>query len=310
LSGGEYVSSLARRIRELSRARRAVILAHNYQLPEVQDIADFVGDSLQLARKAMEVDADVIVFAGVSFMAETAAALNPDKLVLHPNPASGCPLADYLTPQMVREYRRACPGAPVVVYVNSVIGAKAEADYVVTSSSAGKLISRLGVETVVFGPDKNLAEHAAAEAGVEVIKAPPYGHCPVHEYLLHAYYVRKALETHPKAKLIAHPETPREVRSMAFRVGSTAQMLKALGEVEGDEFILATEEGLTYRARKLYPGKRVYPANPQAICIDMKKITLHHILKALETLKPAVKLDPQVGRRAREVIEESLKLLK
>jgi len=304
------LQDLVKRIEELKRRRRAVILAHNYQIPEVQDVADFVGDSLELSRRAMEVDADVIVFAGVSFMAEMAAALNPDKIVLHPNPAAGCPLADYLPPSMVREYRSKMPGTPVVVYVNSLLAAKAEADYVVTSASAAKLVSRLGEEVVIFGPDKNLADHVAQVTGVHVVPMPPYGNCPVHEYLLSKYYVKRALSENPDAVLIAHPETPREVRSMARFVGSTSQMLRAVREMDAKHIVVATEEGLVYRARKLAPGKRIDPANPLAVCIDMKKITLMHIARSLETLKPRVVLDPAIAKRAREVIERSLEVIK
>ncbi len=303
------ISKLREKIVELKRKRRAVILAHNYQLPEVQDIADFVGDSLELSRKAMECDADVIVFAGVSFMAEMAAALNPDKIVLHPNPCAGCPLADYLPPSKLREFRENAKGAPIVVYVNSLAITKAEADYVVTSASAAKLISKLDEDEVVFGPDKNLADYVAEITGKSIIKAPPYGHCPVHEYLLNDYYVTKALEENPEAKLIAHPETPRSVRKKAIFVGSTSQMLKQVPNLDGI-ILLATEEGLAYRAKKLYPNKNVKPANPLAICIDMKKITLSNILRALETMKPQIKLDPSIARRVKEVIERSLEMLR
>ena len=304
-----YVEGLLERIRELKRRRRAVILAHNYQLPEVQDVADFVGDSLELARKAMNVDADVIVFAGVSFMAEMVAALNPDKVVLHPDPTAGCPLADFATPQLVRRYKEKHPRAPVVLYVNSLTAAKALADYVVTSSSAAKLISRIGAEEVLFGPDSNLADHVQRSTGVRVIPLPGHGHCPVHQYLIDEYHLMKALDEHPNAKVLVHPEAPREVRERADFIGSTSQMLRAVGEMDAEEFILGTEEGLAYRARRLYPNKRVYPLNPRAICIDMKKITPLKILRSLETLKPRVTLDPEVSRRVREVIERSLQLL-
>ncbi len=304
------LNELKHRIEELKRRRNAVILAHNYQIPEVQDVADFVGDSLELSRKAMECDADVIVFAGVSFMAEMAAALNPDKIVLHPNPCAGCPLANYLTPQKVREYRDELPGKPVVVYVNSLAVTKAEADYVVTSSSAAKLISKLEDEEVIFGPDKNLADFVAEVTGKRIITAPPYGHCPVHEHLLNEYYVQRAMEKNPGAILIAHPETPREVRKRASFIGSTSQMLKEVPRHEGKKVLLATEEGLAYRAKKLYPHVDVEPANPLAVCIDMKKITLLHVARALELMKPRVVLDSVVANRVREVIERSLEMLR
>ena len=305
-----YVSEVLKKIEELKRRRNAVILAHNYQLPEVQDVADFVGDSLELARKAMEIDADVVVFAGVSFMAEMVAALNPDKIVLHPDPSAGCPLADYATPAIVKKYKEKYPKLPLILYVNSLSVAKALADYVVTSSSAVKLVQRLKAEEVLFGPDKNLADHVMKVTGIKVIPVPAYGHCPVHQYLIDEYHLMKALEEHPHAKVLVHPEAPPEVRERADFIGSTSQMLKAVGELEGEEFILGTEEGLAYRARRLYPHKRAYPLNPRAVCIDMKKITPLKILRSLETLKPRVTLERSLSERVREVIEKSLELLR
>ncbi len=298
------------RIQELKKRRRAVILAHNYQLPEVQDIADFVGDSLELARKALAVDADVIVFAGVSFMAEMAAILNPDKTVLHPDPSAGCPLADYATPEVVKRFKEKHPRAPVVLYVNSLTISKALADYIVTSSSAVKLVERLDAEKVLFGPDKNLADHVKRTTGTDVIPLPPNGHCPVHEYLIDEYHLIKSLEEHPGAKVLVHPEAPPEVRMRADFIGSTSQMLKAVGEMEHDEFIMGTEEGLSYRARKLYPEKKVYPLNPRAICIDMKKITPLKILRSLENLKPKVVIDKRISERVREIIMRSLEMIR
>jgi len=287
------------RIIELKRKRNAVILAHNYQLPEVQDIADFVGDSLELARKALNIDADIIVFAGVSFMAEMAAALNPDKIVLHPEPSAGCPLADYATPDTIRRYKEEHPNIPVVLYVNSLAVSKALVDYVVTSSSAANLIKKIGKDEVLFGPDKNLADHVKKVTGVKVIPLPPHGHCPVHQYLIDEYHLIKALEEHPNAKVLVHPEAPPEVRAKADFIGSTSQMLRAVKDIDAKEFIMGTEEGLSYRARKLYPEKKVYPLNPRAICIDMKKITPLKILRSLETLKPRVVLDKGVSKKVK-----------
>ncbi|KSW11819.1 quinolinate synthase A [Pyrodictium occultum] len=305
-----YLDSLVERIEELKRRRNAVILAHNYQLPEVQDIADYVGDSLELARKAMEASADVIVMAGVRFMAETAAILNPDKAVLHPSPEAGCPLASFLSVDVIKRYREKYPGRPLVVYVNSYAEAKYYADYIVTSASAARLVSRLEEEEVLFAPDRNLASYVAEVAGKRVIPVPVGGHCPVHEYLVNEYYVRRALEEHPGAKLLVHPEAPPAARRLADFVGSTSQMLRAIGELGGDEFLLGTEEGLVHRARRLYPGKRVYPVNPGAVCIDMKKITLQNIAHALENMKPVVRVDESIAGRVREVLERSLELVR
>ncbi len=301
-----YISEIER----LKRSRRAVILAHNYQLPEVQDVADFVGDSLELAIRAREVDADVIVMAGVRFMAEMVAALNPDKIVLHPNPWSGCPLADFINRQIVNAYREKYRGSPLVVYVNSPIDVKAVADYVVTSSSAVKLISRLESDTILFGPDKNLADHVSQVTGRKIVPVPPGGHCPVHEFLLCRYYAEKAVADHPGYELIVHPEVPRDVRAMAKFIGSTSQMLNYVRTAESRRILIGTEEGLVYRARKMAPDKEIEPVNPRAICINMKKITPRHILESLESLKPRVVIDKAIASKAREVIEMSIEMVR
>ncbi len=308
-----YIRGLVERLERLKRERRAVILAHNYQLPEVQDVADFVGDSLELARQAMETDADVIVFAGVRFMAEMAAALNPDRVVLHPVPEAGCPLADALLEPHVTRAREAYPGAPLLVYVNSPLWAKAVADYVVTSASAALIAGYLknqGYDTILLAPDRNLADHVALTTGVRVVPVPGYGHCPIHEYLVSPYYVRRARDKwEERAAILVHPEAPRESRLMADFVGSTSQMLRAIQRFRDRSVVLlGTEEGLVYRARRLYPDIRVEPLNPTAVCIDMKKITLESIVDALERMKPRVTVDPSIARRAREVIEESVRL--
>ncbi len=305
-----YIEKLIEDIKKLKRERNAVILAHNYQIPEVQEVADYVGDSLELARKSMEVDADVIVFAGVSFMAELTAVMNPDKKVLHPEPCSRCPLADCLKREHIREFRSRYPNAPLVLYVNSPTELKAEADYIVTSASALKLVSKLENDTVLFGPDKNLAGYVSEKTGKNVVAVPPDGHCPVHEYLLSRYYVERAIEKYPRGTLIIHPEAPKDARQYAHYIGSTSQMLKAIGEIEAETYIIGTEEGLVYRARKLYPNKHIVPANPAAVCIDMKKINLLNIKRSLEALKPEVKIDPDIARKVREVVERSLEMIR
>ncbi len=304
-----YVEELSTRISRLKRERKAVILGHNYQDPYVQEIADFLGDSLELSKKAMSVDAEVIVFAGVSFMAEMAAILNPDRIVLHPEPSAGCPLADHLDRDVADLYRRRYPNAPLVVYVNSHASVKAISDYVVTSSSAVRLISQLDSDTVLFGPDRNLASYVAEKTGKEIVPVPENGHCPVHEYLLSPYHVRLAKELHPGAKLLVHPEVRPEVRRMADFVGSTSQMLKAVSSLEG-ELLMGTEEGLSIRARRENPGRRIFPVNPGAVCIDMKKINLENIERALREMGPKVKVDERVADRVREVLTRSLEMLR
>jgi quinolinate synthase len=307
----EYLRRLVDRLNELKERRRAVILAHNYTLPEIQDAADFVGDSLELAIKAAETSADVIVLAGVRFMAEVAKLLNPDRIVLHPDLAAGCPLADFASPRLIRDARKEYPGAPVVIYVNSYAAAKAESDYVVTSASAVEAVKRLEAETVLFAPDKNLADWVQENnPDKRVIPVPRNGHCPVHEYLVSEYYVRKAKEEHPAARVLIHPEAPRSARRLADYVGSTSQMLRYIGQTDPrGEYILGTEEGLAYRAKRLYPEARVYPVSPRTICIDMKKITLDKVVSSLESLKPRIEIDPAIAKKAREAVERGLELV-
>ena len=306
----KYIDSLKEEVKRLKRRRNAVILAHNYELPEVQDVADYVGDSLELARKAINTDADVIVLAGVYFMAEVSAILNPDRTVLTPNPDAGCPLAHFLTADIIRRYREKHPRTPLVVYINSYANVKQYADYVVTSASASKLISKLDCEEIMFGPDKNLASYVAGVTGKNIIPIPSNGHCPVHEFLINEYFVRRALQEHPEAKLIIHPEAPPEAQKLADSIGSTSQMIKAVGSLGGDEFLLGTEEGLAYRARRLYPSKRIYPVNPGAVCVDMKKITLKNIAEALDKMKFTVRIDEKIAGKVRETLNKSLEMVK
>ncbi len=308
----ETTRELLDKLEQLRRRRRAVILAHNYIIPEIQDIADFVGDSLELAIKAAEAEADVIVLVGVNFMAEVAKLLNPDRIVLHPEPQAGCPLASFVTPRMLRsakqEYR-----APVLLYVNSYAATKAEADYVVTSASALQAAKKLSGEydMIIFSPDRNLADWIQEQVPhLEVVPIPRHGHCPVHEFLVSKYYVMKAREEHPNAKILVHPEAPRDARRIADYVGSTSQMVRYIGRTDPKgEYVLGTEEGLAYRAKKLYPEAKVYPITPRAVCINMKKLTLDKLVWSLETLKPQVRIPSEIARKAREAVERGLELV-
>jgi len=302
------VQDLIKKVEELKKIKNAYILAHNYQLPEVQEVADFVGDSLEMAKVATQVDADVIVVAGVRFMAEVAKVLNPDKVVIHPEPAAGCPLADHMTPGIIKKFREMYPHAPLVTYVNSTVEAKAMSDIVVTSASAVKVVSKLEDEIVLFGPDKNLAWFVSSRTGKTLIAVPPWGHCPVHEFLVSPYYLRKAKTLHPGCKLLVHPEAPPESQKMADFVGSTSQMLKAIGELNASCYVLGTEEGLAYRARKIYPDKDIFSPDCRTICIDMKKITLDKIIRSLESLKPQIRIRKDLMEQAREAIQRGLEL--
>lgn len=293
-------------LRRVLKSRGACLLAHNYQRPEVQDAADFVGDSLELSLKALESDARVVVFAGVDFMAEQAAILNPEKTVIHPEPLSVCPMAAMLTVDIVREYKEKYPGSPFVVYVNSSASVKALADYVVTSANAVKLVSQLDAEPVLFGPDRHLAEYVGEKTCKEVVPVPDFGHCPVHAVILRGDLV-EAKKKYPDAKVLAHPECSSEVRKLADFVGSTSQMIKAAVELGSNEYIIATEVGMLHRLGKL--GLRAYPASSYAVCVNMKMITLDSVVESLSSGKGAVKVDPKIAAKAKEAIVRSFELL-
>lgn len=293
-------------VRRLLEGREAVLLAHNYQRPEIQDAAHFVGDSLELSLRAAEVDAEVVVFAGADFMAEQAAILNPGKVVLHPEPLSRCPMAAMLTPEVARRYREKYPGVPFVAYVNSSAEVKALADYVVTSANAAALVSQLDSDAVLFGPDRHLAEYVAEKTGKTVIPVPGFGHCPVHLAITRPD-LEKAKHEHPDAKVLAHPECTREVRALADFIGSTSQMLRAARELGARKYLVATEVGLVHRLSSL--GFEAYPASPYAVCPDMKKITLEGVARAVLEGREVVRVDPVVAERARRAIERAFELL-
>ncbi|MEM3658990.1 MAG: quinolinate synthase NadA [Thermoproteota archaeon] len=302
------MEDLSRKIREKARNMRAAILAHNYQRPEVQDVADFVGDSLELSIKAMETDAETIVFAGVDFMVEQAAVLNPGKTLLTPEPSSICPMAWQLDPPVVDEYRRKNPDAPLVVYVNSFVEVKSMADYVVTSSSASKLVSMLDAEKILFGPDRNLASYVAETTGKEVIAVPLNSYCPVHIGITPGK-ILSVKEKMPDAKVLVHPECPPETRRLADFVGSTSQIIRAVGEIDAKRFIIGTENGVVHRISKLYSGKEAYPVSKDTVCSNMKKITLEKVYRSLVSGETVVKIDEKLAEKARRVLERSFALL-
>ena len=306
-----YVKELQARIRELAERKGAIILAHNYQRTEIQEIADYVGESLFLARRAVEADAELIVFCGVDFMAETAAVLNPDKRVILPEPASTCPMAAQLPAELVRRARREHPGVPVVLYVNTVAEAKAEADAICTSGNAVEVIRALGVDRVLFGPDRNLCWHVARQLpDVEVIPVPEAGYCYVHKLFEPEKVLKLWREHYPDARLLVHPECEPELQLKADLVGSTGQMYRYTRESEHSLFLIATEVGLVERInRELGPHKRAVPAKSDAVCAEMKLITLEKVLRALEKEKPVVELPARVARKAREAVERMFELM-
>jgi len=285
---------LIERILQLKEKRNAVILAHNYQPGEVQDIADFLGDSLGLSRKAAETDADVIVFCGVHFMAETAAILCPDRIVLLPDPQAGCPLADIVTVEALRRKRAECPDAVVVCYVNSSAEVKAESDICCTSANAVRIVEGIGGR-VLFVPDQYLGRHVASLTGKELILWP--GFCHVHMSIL-PQDIEKLKREYPDAKVVVHPECRPEVTALADEVLSTSGMCRYARETEANTLIVGTEVGIIYRLRNENPDKTFLPASEKAVCPNMKRITLEKVLHSLEDLSPQVKVPKDVRLRA------------
>ena len=289
-------------ILRLKRERNAVILAHNYQTPEIfHCVADIVGDSLALAREATKVDASVIVQAGVHFMAETAKLLNSEKRVLIPDTAAGCSLASSITAEDVRLLRQRYPGVPVVTYVNTSAAVKAESDICCTSSNALKVVESLGVPRVIMLPDEFLAKNVAAQTDVEIIAWA--GHCEVHERFT-AAQIRGLRKSHPGVVVLAHPECPPEVVAEADYTGSTAGMIDYVGREKPARVVLVTECSMSDNVAVQHPDVEfVRPCN---LCPHMKRITLANIREALETMRHEVTIDPAIAARARRAVERML----
>ncbi|MDZ5700100.1 quinolinate synthase NadA [Chelativorans sp. M5D2P16] len=289
-------------ILDLKEKRDAVILAHNYQTPEIfHCVADIVGDSLALARKAVEAEAEVIVLAGVHFMAETAKLLNPEKTVLIPDTGAGCSLADSITAEDVRLMRARYPGVPVVTYVNTSAAVKAESDICCTSGNARQVVESLGVPRVIMLPDEYLAQNIAAETDVEIIAWK--GHCEVHERFTPTD-IRELREAHPGVSVLAHPECPPEVVAEADFAGSTAAMSDYVGQAKPRRVVLMTECSMSDNVAVHHP--EVEFIRPCNLCPHMKRITLGNIRTALEENRYAVEIDPQVAGRARQAVERML----
>ncbi|HEY8336989.1 MAG TPA: quinolinate synthase NadA [Tardiphaga sp.] len=286
----------------LKRSRNAVILAHNYQTPEIfHCVADIVGDSLALAREAMKVDADVILLAGVHFMAETAKLLNPSKTVLIPDLGAGCSLADSITPEDIRLLRQTYPSVPIVTYVNTSAAVKAESDICCTSGNARAVVESLGVERVIMLPDEYLARNIAAETRVRVITWT--GHCEVHERFS-AAEVRQLRENHPGVVVLAHPECPPDVLAEADFAGSTAAMSCYVADRRPPRVVLLTECSMSDNVALQYPDLEfIRPCN---LCPHMKKITLGNIRQALQTMQHEVTIDDSIAARARLAVERML----
>ena len=298
---------LVEKIETLKQQRNAVILAHNYQPGEIQDIADYTGDSLGLSVQASQTDADVIVFCGVLFMAETAAILSPEKTVLLPDRNAGCPMADMITPEQLREMKAQHPDALVVCYVNSTAEVKALSDYCCTSGNALELVQSLPADRdIIFVPDKNLGGFIIERTGREMILWP--GHCPTHLRIL-PEDVAAARRAHPDAKVLAHPECNPDVRAIADELLSTGQMLKYAKTSSVDEFIIATEIGIVHSLQKQNPGKQFHLITEKAICPNMKKISLEKVLWALEDMQYQITVPEPVRSEARQSLDRMLQVL-
>ena len=287
----------------MKKDRNAIILAHNYQLGEIQDIADYVGDSLELARKAAQTQASVIVFCGVHFMAETAAITCPNKLVLLPEEHAGCPMADMITADDVKQLQKTYPGAPAVCYVNTSAAVKAECHTCCTSANAVRVVNSLPQDEIIFAPDKFLGAFVQRQTEKKLHLWP--GFCPTHARILPQHILRRK-EEHPAALVVAHPECRPEVQALADAVLSTGGMVSYARRTEVTELIVGTEIGIIHRLQKENPLKRFYPVSEQAVCPNMKRTTEEKILWALEELKTEVKVPEAIRARAHKAIERML----
>ncbi|WP_028326168.1 quinolinate synthase NadA [Desulfatirhabdium butyrativorans] len=292
-------------IRRLLREKNGVLLAHNYQPAEIQDVADWCGDSLELSMKAAQSDADLLVFCGVHFMAETAAILCPDKAVLLPRLDAGCPMAGMITPRQLEARKQTLPGIPVVTYVNSPAAVKALSTVCCTSANAVQVVESLHVPEVLMTPDRNLARYVASRTKTRVHFWD--GCCPIHD-AIRATDVHQAKNAHPQAIVMAHPECRMEVLELADQVLSTSGMLRFAKASNHREFIVGTETGLLHSLRKENPGKTFYPLSDRMLCPDMKKIALADVLHCLKTLQGRVRVPEDIRKSALGAVQRMLKV--
>lgn len=302
----QYIENLKKQIKKLKDEREAVVIVHNYQRDEVQDIADITGDSLALSQAAVRTDAKVIVFCGVRFMAESASILNPDKLVLLPVQEAGCPLADMINTEKIKHLREEYPDAAVVCYVNSSAAVKAESDIGCTSSNAIDIVKSLKNKRVIFVPDKNLGRYVQSRVpDKEIILWE--GFCPTH-IGLQEEEVMRVKEAHPDAKFVAHPECNAGVLKLADHICSTSGMLKYVKASPAKEFIIGTEVGLLYKLKKENPGKKFYMPTDYLVCPSMKLTTLGWVVRSLEMLEYEIKVPEDIAKKARKSLERMLQV--
>jgi len=304
------LNELQRSILELKEEKNAVLLVHNYQVPEIQDIADYLGDSLQLCRLAQRVeDAELIVFCGVDFMAETAAILNPDKKVIIPSQKALCPMAAMLPIDILRKAKDRHPEAPVVLYVNTLAEAKAEATVICTSSNADRIVARLGADKVIFGPDRNLAYYVERRVpDVELVVVPDDGYCSVHRLMGSGDEAMELKRLHPGAEVWAHPECEPEFQDRADYVLSTGGMARRAVESDATVFIVGTEQGLIDRLRREHPHKTFLPAKRDSECAAMKRVDLENLYEALLKEQHEVTVPKDIADKARGAIERMLQM--
>ncbi|MGK2944810.1 MAG: quinolinate synthase NadA [Desulfuromonadales bacterium] len=296
-------NEIVREILRLAEQRDALILAHNYQRDEIQELAHITGDSLALSMEAARTDKPVIVFCGVHFMAESAAILAPEKIVLLPRLDAGCPMADMITAQGLREFKRQHPGAPVVMYVNSSAAVKAESDICCTSANAVKVVASLAEPEVILAPDRNLGRYVAAQ--VDKVCHFWDGYCPTHERFTVAD-AKEAMTDYPDALFMAHPECPPEVLALADHICSTSGMYTFARENPARQFIVGTEAGILYRLRKENPGKEFILPTTRLICPNMKLTSLEDVLLALQTMSPRVTVPEEVRIPAKLTLDRML----
>jgi len=302
------MQELVKKIDELKKKKNAVILAHNYQVEEVQEIADYLGDSLELSRLAAKVEHDIIVFAGVKFMAETAKILSPQKKVLLPRLDAGCPMADMITVAELRELKQEHPRARVVTYVNSSVEIKAESDACCTSANAVKVVGHIDAPEIIFVPDRNLGSYVQKVLGAEKKIILYEGYCYVHNRIKKEE-ILEMKRLYPEAKVVVHPEAKMEVIELADQVLSTSGMLKYTAQSTDKQFIIGTEQGLIERMKRENPGKEFYPALKAKICSNMKKTGLIDIVNALEYDRYEIEIAEEISHKAVKALNAMLKYI-
>ena len=299
------MKSIIEEINQLKKSLNAVIVAHNYQRPEVQDIADFCGDSLELARICTQVDKDVIVFCGVLFMAESAAILNPERTVLLSEADAGCPMADMITVEDLREWKKQYPDAMVVCYINSSAEIKAESDYCCTSANAIKVVESVPSNDIIFIPDKNLGYYVSTKVKKNIILYP--GYCPPHCRVT-PEHIQLAKRNYPEAEVIVHPECVVEVVSMADAVLSTSQMIRYVKNSAKDTFLIGTEKELLHRLQKENPEKSFFVLSGGLVCPNMKKTTLESVKKTMEFRRNVITVPEEIRVRAKRALDRMLEI--